>query len=514
MTSTITPYRPGAQVGRDGFPQLLRAEWTKFRTVRGWVLGMAASALAMVVFGLLGTAGAAGPGGAPPVPKGPGGEAVNDSFFFVHQVLEGDGSITVPVSSLTDVTGLGPQKNAPGISPWAKAGLIVKANLTQGSAYAAIVVTGSHGVRMQYDYTHDVAGIAGAVSVQSPRWLRLVRSGDMITGYDSADGISWARVGTARLAGLASTVQAGLFVTSPEAMSGSGVGAGTSPAVAAAGFGPVGLRGQWPGGGWKGEQLGGGGTSGSYTNTTSGGFKRSGGGFTVTGAGDIAPVVGGLALGPGFTIENFLVGAFAGLIVVIVVGTVFITAEYRRGLIRTTLAASPRRARVLAAKAIVLGSLAFAGGLIAAAAAIPFGERRARAIGFRVIPVTSLTELRVVAGTALLLAVAGVLALAVGAILRRSAAAVAIVIAATVLPYILAVSGILPAGPADWVLRVTPAAGFAIQQSLPRYTQVISTYTPSSGYFPLAPWAGFAVLCGYAALAFGTAVVLLRRRDA
>jgi ABC-type transport system involved in multi-copper enzyme maturation permease subunit len=308
-------------------------------------------------------------------------------------------------------------------------------------------------------------------------------------------------------------VQAGLFVASPEAMSGSGVGAGTSPAVAAAGFGPVGLRGQWPGGGWKGEQLGGGGTSGSYTNTTSGGFKRSGGGFTVTGAGDIAPVVGGLALGPGFTIENFLVGAFAGLIVVIVVGTVFITAEYRRGLIRTTLAASPRRARVLAAKAIVLGSLAFAGGLIAAAAAIPLGERRARAIGFRVIPVTSLTELRVVAGTALLLAVAGVLALAVGAILRRSAAAVAIVVAATVLPYILAVSGILPAGPADWVLRVTPAAGFAIQQSLPRYTQVISTYTPSSGYFPLAPWAGFAVLCGYSALAFGTAVVLLRRRD-
>ena len=41
----------------------------------------------------------------------------------------------------------------------------------------------------------------------------------------------------------------------------------------------------------------------------------------------------------------------------------FITAEYRRGLIRTTLAASPRRGRVLAAKAIVIGAVTFAAGL-------------------------------------------------------------------------------------------------------------------------------------------------------
>ena len=51
-----------------------------------------------------------------------------------------------------------------------------------------------------------------------------------------------------------------------------------------------------------------------------------------------------------------LVGTFAGLIAVLVVGTMFITAEFRRGLIRVTLTASPRRSRVLAAKAIVLGA--------------------------------------------------------------------------------------------------------------------------------------------------------------
>jgi hypothetical protein len=36
---TIAPYRSPAPAGHDGFGQLLQAEWTKFRTVRGWVIG-------------------------------------------------------------------------------------------------------------------------------------------------------------------------------------------------------------------------------------------------------------------------------------------------------------------------------------------------------------------------------------------------------------------------------------------------------------------------------------------
>lgn len=83
-----------------------------------------------------------------------------------------------------------------------------------------------------------------------------------------------------------------------------------------------------------------------------------------------------------------------------------------------------------------------------------------------------------------------------------------------VLPYILGTAAVLPTAPAQWLLRVTPAAGFAIQQSSPAYHQVLTAYTPARGYFPLTPWAGFAVLCGYAAAVLGLAVVLLRRRDA
>jgi ABC-type transport system involved in multi-copper enzyme maturation permease subunit len=224
--------------------------------------------------------------------------------------------------------------------------------------------------------------------------------------------------------------------------------------------------------------------------------------------------VPGQAGGQDLTATTFLVGTFAGLIAVIVVATMFITAEYRRGLIRVTLTASPRRGRVLAAKAIVLGSIAFVTGLVAAAAAIIFGTALARGRVY-VFPVSGLTELRMVVGTAALIAVVAVLALAVGTMLRRSAAAVTVVIVAIVLPYLLGAVSVLPASAADWVLRITPAAAFAVQQAVPQYAQVTALYSPGAGrgYFPLAPWAGFAVLCGWAALAVGLAVVLLRRRD-
>jgi ABC-type transport system involved in multi-copper enzyme maturation permease subunit len=530
-TGTITPYRSGLEAGRDGFAQLLRAEWTKFRTVRGWVIGMAVAALVTVLIGLLTASGshcsANGQTCHPSVPVGPGGEAVTDSFYFVHQPLAGNGSITVRMTSLTGVIppltarapagqGQGPLTGGrPGLQPWTKAGIILKDNTSQGSAYAAVMVTGAHGVRMQYDYTHDTAGLTSGVSAASPRWLRLTRSGDTLTGEESADGTHWTTVGTAHLAGLPATVQAGLFVASPGYSQlsqhfGGSTGTG-GPTQATAAFDQVSLQGTWPSGAWRGEAVGASGAGDSSLDR----FKQAGGTFTVSGSGDIAPeVVGSAGVGPWQPIERALVGAFAGLVAVIVVGTMFITAEYRRGLIRTTLATSPRRGRVLVAKAIVIGSVAFVTGLVAAAVALPLDTRILRATGNLVLPVASLTQLRVIVGTAALLAVAAVLALAVGAVLRRSAAAVTAGIVAIVLPYILATAYVLPTGPSQWLLRLTPAAAFAIQQSIPQYPQVSNDYTPVFGYYPLAPWAGFAVLCAYAALALGLAVVLLRRRDA
>ncbi len=109
--------------------------------------------------------------------------------------------------------------------------------------------------------------------------------------------------------------------------------------------------------------------------------------------------------------------------------------------------------------------------------------------------------------------VTAVIAVAVGAILRRSAAAVTTVIGLIVLPFLLAIT-VLPVSAADWVLRLTPAAGLAVQQSIPNYPQVSSGASPAAGAYPLPPWAGFAVLCLYAAVALVVATGLLRSRDA
>jgi ABC-type transport system involved in multi-copper enzyme maturation permease subunit len=516
--------RPSLGGGRDRFARLLRAEWTKLRSVRGWVIALLIAAALPTVFALLNNSSCGG-SGCVASPTGPGGGAVTDQFSFVHRALAADGSITVRVTSLTGLTpaGSGIGSGAAGASPtagwkpdlvpWSKAGIIVTSSTTPGSAYAAMMVTGGHGVRMQWDYTADTAGLGGTVTTASPRWLRLARHGDTITGYDSVDGASWTKVATVTLSGLPATAQAGLFATSPSrgvTLSQSAVGQSGAvvPTQDTGAFDHLTLGGAWPSGAWTGVDVG-------DTNGPTGldGFRQADGGFRVSGSGDIAPFVSGQTAA-GARIEDAIsVGSFAAVIAASVLGALFITAEYRRGLIRLTLAASPRRGRVLAAKAIVIGAATFAAAIVGLAIAIPIGLAKLRDGGNPTLPVTAPTEVRVVAGAAALIAVAAVLALAIGVVLRRGALAVTLVIAGIVLPYLLAITA-LPVGAADWVLRVTPAAAIAIEQSLPAYQQVTAAYTPVNGYYPLSPWAGFGVLCAWTVAFLALAAFVLYRRDA
>jgi len=532
--TTITPYRSTAREVRDGFGQLLHAEWTKLRTVRGWVTGMIIAVLVTVGLGVLiakstGVSCMAGNGqtqhavacGGPDYTVGPGGVLVQDQFYFVRQPLAGNGSITVRVTSLIGLspyTGPGPVPAPQSTSvPWSKAGIIISGGTRPGSAYAAMMVTGGNGVRMQWNYTGDTPGLPGAASASSPRWLRLTRDGDTITGYDSAGGAHWTQVGTVTLAGLPSTVQAGLFVTSPRQFTYSAtLGSGNlnaSPTEATAVFDHVSRTGTWPARAWAGDDIGAGGLEASPASI---GSHQAAGRFTVTGSGDIAPLIAGATNdGPNITVRDFLLGTFAGLIAVAVVATMFMTAEYRRGLIRITLAASPDRARVLAAKAIVIGSAAFVAGLVAAAGTVLIATHIAQRSGlFSVFPEPWPTELRIIAGTAALIAVTAVFTLAIATMVRRSATAILIVIVAVVIPFVLSAPPGIPTSLVNWLLRITPAAAFALQQPAPQYYQVQANYMASSGYFPLAPWTGFAVLCGWTALALALAAYLLRRRDA
>ena len=540
-TQTVTPQRSPLTPERDSFWYLVHAEWTKLRTVRGWVIAVLITIVAIGAGAFLGAdvsgecgvasgaSGAASAAACPAQPTGPGGEPVQDVFYFAHQPVTGNGTITVQMTSLNGQfivdTSTGRVQTAPGgLQPWSKAGIIIKENTSQGSAYVAMMVTGSHGVRMQWDYVNDTPGLAGRVSASAPRWLRLARHGDTISGYDSADGTHWTLAGTATLPGLTSIVQAGLFAagTSIESYPADFRVAGVPDnfgAMATGVFRHLTLS--WPATGWTGTNVGGAGPDRNGAPLP-GKLRQRAGTITVAGAGDISPAAGNTYAGSGQSLQRALAGTFSGLIPLIVVAAMFITAEYRRRLIRVSLTAAPRRGRLLAAKAVVIGAVGFAAGLVAATIALAVGTPLLRRAGPLAWPVSLLTEARMVAGTGALLAVAAVLALAIGTIVRRSAPAVAIVIVVIVVPYLFAFGplsgsqpqGSGPGGGGGWPLQITPAAALSVQQAVPQFHQLIAVYPLVNGYYPLAPWAGLAVECAWAAAALALAYYLLRRRDA
>jgi hypothetical protein len=493
----------------------LRREWTGFRRP-GRLTAMAAAALLVVALGLLHAFGnrASCDGPCPAEPTGPDGSLVSDQFYFLHRDLGESGSITVRMTAMTGTITYPPPDHdriVPGLVPWAKAGIIVKDGLRQGSSYAALMLTGSHGVRMQHDYRHDVAGSAGGVSAASPRWLRLTRSGDTVTGYESTDGERWTKVGTAQLSGLSGTVQVGLFATSPGDLTlrRTGLGGATEQVrftQAGGVFDNVRVNGAASAGGWRADAVGEmNRTDWEKYHKASGAVEESGT-ITVTGTGDIGPSGAEDGARP---VEGVLGGLGLGLLVVLVVAVRFITCEYRRA----PEGGTPVTRRALAAKAAVVGAVTFVTGLLAVGIVVPAGTAVLKGNGIPVIDVSALTGVRVVVGTAVVLALAAVLALAIGALLRRAWPATLTAVLAVAVPYLVTSVPLLPDGLSQWLLRVTPAAGFAAQQTLVEYPQVVAHYAPSTGYFPLPWWAGIAVLSAYAALLLGLALSRLPRGD-
>jgi len=490
---------------------VIRAEWTKFRSVRAWMAGIVVAFAAILGLGIAGAYGIQQDclgQVCPALPTGPGGEAVRDKFSYVHQILDGDGELTAHLAGFTGIITYPPPNHdtiVPGLVPWAKAGLMIKDGTKEGGAYAAVMMTGHNGVRMQHDFTEDKAGPSAA------SWLRITRAGDKITAFSSNDGATWTTVGSATLRNLPKSVNIGLFATSPSDITnepsprgGNRVQARFTQATAV--FDRVDRTGEWTFTkvGDTGEQ-----TDWQKYHQADG-YTQSDGKLTVTGSGDIAPA--GHEGGP--TIDFTLTGLIVALIAVIIVGALFITGEYRRGLIRTTYAAMPARGRVLAAKAAVLGAVTFVPALLAAAIVVPVASRLVRSHHVTLLPTSAGTQIRVIVGAALLLSLAAIFAYAVGAALKRGTIAIAVALVLVVVPYLLATTSLLPAEAGRWLLRLTPAAGFAFQQILPAYHQVYLPYTPSDGYYPLAPWAGLGVLAAWAAALLALAVLRARRSDA
>jgi hypothetical protein len=125
----------------------------------------------------------------------------SDEFHYVYQTLEGDGEIVVRVVSMEST------------HPWAKAGVMIRETLDANSRHAMMALTPWRGPafqRRQYEgggSRHTSGGSASA-----PYWVRLVRQGDMLTGYVSGDGVNWSRVNATHIT-MADEVYVGLVVT-------------------------------------------------------------------------------------------------------------------------------------------------------------------------------------------------------------------------------------------------------------------------------------------------------------
>jgi len=125
-----------------------------------------------------------------------------DGCRMVGQTLTGDGEIVAKVDSLQNT------------NSWAKAGVMIRESISTGSRHAFCAVTPGNGVAFQYRSTTNGSSshIAGSRSA-APRWVRLVRTGALITGYESPDGITWTTVGKTTLS-FSGPVWFGLAVTS------------------------------------------------------------------------------------------------------------------------------------------------------------------------------------------------------------------------------------------------------------------------------------------------------------
>jgi ABC-2 type transport system permease protein len=194
-----------------------------------------------------------------------------------------------------------------------------------------------------------------------------------------------------------------------------------------------------------------------------------------------------------------LAGVQLGQAVVAVLAVTAVGAEYATGMVRVTLAAVPRRATALGAKAAVVVAVltpwavaAVAGSLVASRFLAPATSR---------IAATDGDVLRAAGGSVLYLALVALLAFGVAAAVRSPAAATGVVLG---LLYALPVVVLAVADEEGQrqLRRLTPTAGLAIQA------------TRDLGALPVGPWAGLGVLAAWTAAALLGGGLLFLRRDA
>ncbi|MBA2479289.1 MAG: endonuclease/exonuclease/phosphatase family protein [Planctomycetes bacterium] len=132
----------------------------------------------------------------------------SESFRFVHRTLTGDGTLIARVTSVQNV------------AEWSMAGIMIRASLDANAPHANLIVTHS-GERVKFRTRASVGGSTASngpgpgSGLVFPQWLKLVRTGDVITGYRASDAPvpAWVQVGSITIA-MGSSVQVGMLCTS------------------------------------------------------------------------------------------------------------------------------------------------------------------------------------------------------------------------------------------------------------------------------------------------------------
>jgi beta-glucanase (GH16 family) len=126
----------------------------------------------------------------------------SDQFQYVNQAITGDAEIIAKVNSLTNT------------NTYAKAGVMFRETLTPTSKHAMTDVSAGAGIEFLSRDTTSGITTAEVVAGTAPKWIRIVRSGNVFTSYSSDNGTTWTQIGTPKTIAMASTVYVGMAVTS------------------------------------------------------------------------------------------------------------------------------------------------------------------------------------------------------------------------------------------------------------------------------------------------------------
>lgn len=193
------------------------------------------------------------------------------------------------------------------------------------------------------------------------------------------------------------------------------------------------------------------------------------------------------------------VGTF-GSMVLMILAALTVTSEYRFGLIRTTFQSVTNRASVLAAKALLVGVYGAVLSFVLAVIGLYLAKSLAGEQAGALLSLDVDGTWRVLYGTAILAFVQVVLAIGVGALIRQSAGAIAILL---LWPLLL-----------ESLVGVIPKVGEKIQPFLPFLNANHFLGSDGGVDFHWGPIGGLIYFVAFTAVVFGAAVFVVNRRDA